>query len=231
MFDLHRLALVYTILHVGEMDFRLKILLTEVFSWKKSLGVNGKRQFGSIPATLTGRGVSLGEIIVTGKRLRGFTLLELMIVVVIIGVLSVVAVTSYRRYSYGARNAEAQHFLQAIRLAQMSYYEQYGQYCGSPTPAKWPLVVPTGASGATRWGPVPNGNPFFQLGLKSPNEVWFQYEVAAGGAGENGGASIKNSDRPWFWAQAHSDFNGNGQLSTFEVTSEKPEVFSESVNE
>ncbi len=167
----------------------------------------------------------------TGKRLRGFTLLELMIVVVIIGVLSVVAVTSYRRYSYGARNAEAQHFLQAIRLAQVSYYEQYGQYCGSPASAKWPLVVPTGTTGAARWGPVPSTNPFFQLGLKSPNEVWFQYEVAAGGAGENGGASIKNSDRPWFWAQAHSDFNGNGQLSTFEVTSEKPEVWSQSVNE
>ena len=176
-----------------------------------------------------------GEVVgrddLTGKCLRGFTLLELMIVVVIIGVLSVVAVTSYRRYSYGARNAEAQHFLQSIRLAQVSYYEQYGQFCGSPSSSKWPEVVPTGASGPTRWGPLPNGSPFFQLGLKSPNEVWFQYEVAAGGAGENGGASIKNADRPWFWAQAHSDFNGNGQLSTFEVTSEKPEVFSESVNE
>ena len=187
--------------------------------------------FGSIPALIREMQGVGGRDGLTRKRIRGFTLLELMIVVVIIGVLSVVAVTSYRRYSYGARNAEAQHFLQAIRLAQMSYYEQYGQYCGSPASEKWPQAVPTGTTGATRWGPLPNESAFFQLGLKSPSEVWFQYEVAAGGAGENGGESIKNSDRPWFWAQAHSDFNSNGQLSTFEVTSEKPEIYSESMNE
>ena len=123
----------------------------------------------------------------TGKRLRGFTLLELMIVVVIIGVLSVVAVTSYRRYSYGARNAEAQHFLQAIRLAQMSY-EQYGQYWVKPL--NGPLVVPTGASGATRWGPVPNGNPFFQ---RSEIAEWGLVSVrsSAGGAGENGAHRLR----------------------------------------
>jgi prepilin-type N-terminal cleavage/methylation domain-containing protein len=162
---------------------------------------------------------------------KGFTLLELMIVVVIIGVLSVVAVTSYRRYTYGARNAEAQQFLQAIRLAQMSYFEQYGQFCGNPGGSAWPENVPTGATGAKQWGPLPNASPFFHLGVKSPGAVWFQYKVAAGGAGDNGGGAIKNLDRPWFWAQAHSDFNGNGQLSTFEVTSEKPETRTESINE
>jgi prepilin-type N-terminal cleavage/methylation domain-containing protein len=162
---------------------------------------------------------------------KGFTLLELMIVVVIIGVLSVVAVTSYSRYSYGARNAEAQQFLQAIRLAQMTYFEQYGQFCGEPGSKKWPEDVPTGATGPKRWGPVPNTSPFFHLGLKSPGEVWFQYEIAAGGAGDNADGAIKHLDRPWFWAQAYSDFNGNGQFSTFEVTSEKPETRSESVNE
>lgn len=164
-------------------------------------------------------------------RHKGFTLLELMIVVVIIGVLSVVAVTSYSRYSYGARNAEAQQFLQAIRLAQMTYFEQYGQFCGTPAGSKWPETVPTGATGPQRWAPLPNTSPFFHLGVKSPGEVWFQYEVAAGGAGDNGNGAIKNLDRPWFWAQAHSDFNGNGQLSTFEVTSEKPETRTESINE
>ena len=167
----------------------------------------------------------------TIKGLRGFTLMELMIVVVIVGVLSVVAVTSYRRYSYGARNAEAQQFLQAIRLAQVTYFEQYGRFCGTPGGNTWPQTMPTGAEGPQRWGPLPETSPFFHLGLKSPGEVWFQYEVAAGVAGESGGGAIKNSDRPWFWAQAHSDFNGNGQYSTFEVTSEKPETRSQFVNE
>ena len=39
---------------------------------------------------------------------RGFTLVELMIVVVIVGVLSVLAITGYRKYSYASRNSEAE---------------------------------------------------------------------------------------------------------------------------
>ena len=134
-------------------------------------------------------------------RRAGFTLLELMIVVVIVGVLAVVAVTSYQRYSFGARNAEAQQFLQNIRMAEFNYFEQFGQFCGTANGTKWPAVVPTAATGAESWMPVPQASPFFQLGIRSTGHVWFQYEVGAGGEGQNGGEAIANSDRPWFWAR------------------------------
>ena len=52
MFDLHELALVYTVLHVGDMDFRLEIHLESVFSGRKQPGVEEITHFGSIPANI-----------------------------------------------------------------------------------------------------------------------------------------------------------------------------------
>jgi len=163
------------------------------------------------------------------RRLRGFTLVELMIVVVIIGVLSVLAITGYRYYTYAARNSEAINFLGAVRAAQETYFQGFGRYCGEPVPDVWPDQMPTPDSGKLNWdspdNPLPPGNAWHDLGIKSPGRVWFQYSLAAGQPGENGGQAIRDDDRPWFWAQANGDFNGDGLQSTFEVTSEKPDVF------
>ena len=86
-----------------------------------------------------------------------------------------------------------------------------------------------------RWSdpadPIPQANAWHDLAVESPGSVWFRYQVAAGRPGQAGGEAIRNSNRPWFWAQANGDFDGNGTLSTFEVTSEKPEVFRHNENE
>lgn len=166
---------------------------------------------------------------------RGFTLVELMIVVVIIGVLAVLAITGYRKYTYAARNSEAQQFLGAVRAAQEAYFQAFGRYCGDPNPDSWPAQMPTPESGKLQWDspddPLPEDNAWFHLGIRSPGRVWFQYRLAAGSAGQNGGASIRDADQPWFWAQANGDFNADGTRSTFEVTSEKPDIYIESENE
>ena len=165
----------------------------------------------------------------------GFTLVELMIVVVIIGVLSVLAVTGYRKYKYAARNAEAVQFLGAVRAEQHAYFEAYGRFCGSTTPAVWPPEIPTVQTGKVAWespeSQIPDNNAWSALGIRSPGQVWFQYRMAAGRAGETGGAAIADSRKAWFWAQANGDFDGNRVKSTFEVTSEKPDVFIVNENE
>lgn len=59
---------------------------------------------------------------------RGFTLIELMIVVGIIGVLVSVALPSYRTYQTKARTSEAKLALAAIFTAEKSFYSEYSAY-------------------------------------------------------------------------------------------------------
>ena len=63
-------------------------------------------------------------------RKHGFTLVELMIVVAIIGVLAVVAGTAYRRYMDSGRTAEAMAMLGEIRAKEEAYRAEYSAYTG-----------------------------------------------------------------------------------------------------
>jgi len=59
---------------------------------------------------------------------RGFTLIELMVVVAIIAVLSAFAVPSYVRYGLRARRADAHQALLSIAMAQERYYAANNRY-------------------------------------------------------------------------------------------------------
>lgn len=59
---------------------------------------------------------------------RGFTLLELMIVVAIVAILSAWAIASYSEYIRKARRADAQQRIQQIVLAQERYRAEHPGY-------------------------------------------------------------------------------------------------------
>ncbi len=158
--------------------------------------------------------------------MRAFTLVELMIVIVIIGVLSVLAITGYRRYTLAARNSEAVQFLGAIRAAQEAYFQAWGQYCGAAQPAKHPAAM--AFTKPLRWDD-PNANTpaaWQDLGIRSPGSVWFQYSLRAGGPNNVPSPPLPQGwDKPWYVVSAHSDFDQDNKISTFEVTPAKPDVF------
>lgn len=82
---------------------------------------------------------------------KGFSLIELMIVIAIIGILAAIAIPSYTEYVAKSKRAEAMRGLADLQLRQerwRSNHTTYGTYAnlGSPTVDNYTMTV-TGVSG------------------------------------------------------------------------------------
>jgi len=61
-------------------------------------------------------------------KAKGFSLIELMIVVAIIAFLAMVSIPSFKRFLYKCKRSEAYMNLHAIYAAQKSYWAEHGRY-------------------------------------------------------------------------------------------------------
>lgn len=83
-----------------------------------------------------------------GRRQRGFTLMELMIAVAIVGILATLAMFAYNKYIKGARASnEVPAVLGEFRLRQGQYSVEHNG-----------LFVDTGTSDTDYWPPTPSGS-------------------------------------------------------------------------
>ncbi len=62
------------------------------------------------------------------KRQEGFTLVELMVVVAIIGLLSAVAIPNFKKYQAKSKSSEAKLHLSAMYTAEQSFFSDYNIY-------------------------------------------------------------------------------------------------------
>ena len=63
-----------------------------------------------------------------GNNQKGFTLIELMIVIAIIGILAAIAIPNYLGYSCKAKQSEAKSSLGAIATCQEAYKAEFDTY-------------------------------------------------------------------------------------------------------
>jgi len=115
-----------------------------------------------------------------GRLARGFTLIEVMIVVAIIGILAAVAIPAYNDYVRRGQVAEAFSFLSDYRTKMEQYYQDHRSYgsggkCATDT-------------GAASWNTFPKTVKFFSFDCSTSNSDQ-EYSVKATGVD---GAAVGN---------------------------------------
>ena len=131
------------------------------------------------------------------NRKGGFTLIELMIVVAIIGILAAIAIPNFLRFQLKAKSSEGKTNLAAIRTAEESYYSEFGLYVSA-------LASPVAIGNNVKVAFVnasPANTGFDRLGWAPEGYVFFNYVVEPNGAYSEFTAS----------AQADIDDDGVGQ--------------------
>ncbi len=111
-------------------------------------------------------------------RAGGFTLIELMIVVAIIGALASVAIPSFINYQMTSKRAEAYANLGALAKTQKAYYAEFGAYVpAAPEPGATLGISPTG----TKRDQAPLTTAFAGIGWVSEGDVFFDYDTVIDG--------------------------------------------------
>ena len=160
-------------------------------------------------------------------RRGGFTLIELMIVVAIIGILAAIAIPNFLRFQLKAKSSEGKTNLAAIRTAEESYFAEYGNYISAlPSP---PTGSMTPYNQKTVYSHAVAGEGFDRVGWSPEGQVYFNYSAEVNTAADEftagAGADIDNDTVAQKWgykkgAQNAKTHGALGQCMAVDINAE-----------
>ena len=145
------------------------------------------------------------------RNRKGFTLVELMIVVAIIGILAAIAIPNFLNFRLKAKTSEAKSNLGAVRSTEVAFYAEWNSYVGGQ--AFVPVADRTGNDGKVAWAPTGRDSRFSILGFAPEGNVFFSYNLAG---------AVYPTDG--FTSHAEGDLDKTGGKSDFWVNNTSTEI-------
>jgi prepilin-type N-terminal cleavage/methylation domain-containing protein len=143
---------------------------------------------------------------------RGFTLVELMIVVVVLGILAGIAIPSYTRYVKRTKTSEAIGNIQAIFQGQVVYYQRSVELGTGERFAYANTYTPNNNPGSSKYPARPTtwtSDPQWSaIGFSLAQPHYYAYASYTSGVGEGA----------YFYSRAIGDLDGDDNNSTFSIT-------------
>jgi prepilin-type N-terminal cleavage/methylation domain-containing protein len=164
---------------------------------------------------------------------RGFTLVELMGVVAIVGILAMLSVYGVRKYIQASKASEFMAMVALIKAGQEAYRADtftYLDVSGSNSlSGYYPMSTPSNK--AYGWGDVSSvqGKAYQTLGVSPDAPVYLAYACAAGDGSKSipsAGVSIptpnwpaSSNGAPWYVLRAIGDLDNDGVQSVYVTAS------------
>ncbi|HEX4478028.1 MAG TPA: prepilin-type N-terminal cleavage/methylation domain-containing protein [Polyangiaceae bacterium] len=166
---------------------------------------------------------------------RGFTLIEMLTVVVLVGVLATLASIGVRKYILSSKTSEAVSMMASIKTAEEGFKDETFVYLNVSSDYSngnfYPTATPGRAAGKVQWGGGSGAlaSNWRTLGVAPDGPVLFSYSVVSWAAGASvpsdpSGISLAQFKLPnpatqqTYLAVAKSDLDGDPSKSTFVVS-------------
>ena len=156
--------------------------------------------------------INMERILGVIMKKKGFTLIELMTVVIVLMVLTTVAVMSYKRYMVHARLAAGYSYIQQLRVKQETYYATYSQYVTTnDLDHVYPSAFLNGVVGEQPWNidctstADPEKDAFCALGFNPGRTVTFGLVTKGWNPTTSSGSGpscINDKTKPWWVIKA-----------------------------
>lgn len=124
-------------------------------------------------------------------RKNGFTLIELMVAVAIVGILSAIAIPSYQESMRKSRRADAESVMLSIANSMERYFTQNNTYCDTGTSSQGAVVAANSCGGAA------NDTGFLPGAIYTPRgETAVHYDIFVNAAPDANNYTLRATPAP-----------------------------------